>query len=67
MTDGLDVNIEIDLAEMGRSLAMNPDFVRLATESIRLQLTKDVRSFGNALGHWAQKPAFTNTDSNRLK
>jgi hypothetical protein len=48
-----DINIEIDLDVLATRLAADPDFIRLISNKVRKELTKDARTMGNLFGKWA--------------
>ena len=47
------VDIEIDLDVLAKALASDPEFIRLISNKVRKELTKDVRTMGNLFGKWA--------------
>ena len=65
--DQLDIEVEIDLAVLVRKLATDPTFIKLVSEAVRVQQSKDVRKIGNNLGKWAQKQPAPKTTRNRLQ
>ena len=52
--DDIEVNIDIDIAQIREALARDQDFLRVVSDLVRIQLTKDARSMGNLFGKWAQ-------------
>lgn len=48
-----DIDIEIDLDVLAKALASDPAFIRLISNKVRKELTKDVRTMGNLFGKWA--------------
>ena len=53
MADQNDINIDIDISVIAKALAADPDFIRLISNKVRKELTKDVRTMGNLFGKWA--------------
>jgi ABC-type antimicrobial peptide transport system permease subunit len=47
------IEIEIDIALLAARLAADPDFIRLISNKVRKELTKDARTMGNLFGKWA--------------
>jgi hypothetical protein len=47
------IDIEIDLDVLAKALASDPAFIRLISNKVRKELTKDVRTMGNLFGKWA--------------
>jgi ABC-type antimicrobial peptide transport system permease subunit len=47
------VEIEVSIALLAKALAADPDFIRLISNKVRKELTKDVRTMGNLFGKWA--------------
>jgi len=52
-TNANDIHINIDLDALAKRLAADPDFIRLISNKVRKELTKDVRTMGNLFGKWA--------------
>jgi len=52
-TNANDIHINIDLDVLAQRLAADPDFIRLISNKVRKELTKDVRTMGNLFGKWA--------------
>jgi len=48
-----DIEINIDLDVLAKALASDPDFIRLISNKVRKELTKDARTMGNLFGKWA--------------
>jgi hypothetical protein len=48
-----DIEIDIDLDVLAKRLAADPAFIRLISNKVRKELTKDVRTMGNLFGKWA--------------
>jgi hypothetical protein len=48
-----DIEINIDLDVLAKALASDPAFIRLISNKVRKELTKDVRTMGNLFGKWA--------------
>jgi hypothetical protein len=48
-----DIHINIDLDVLAKRLAADPDFIRLISNKVRKELTKDARTMGNLFGKWA--------------
>jgi hypothetical protein len=52
-TNANDIHINIDLDVLATRLAADPAFIRLISNKVRKELTKDVRTMGNLFGKWA--------------
>ena len=50
-----DIHVEIDLQALATRLAADPNFIKLVSNKIRKEMTKDVRTMGNLFGKWAGK------------
>jgi len=48
-----DIEIDIDLDVLAKALASDPAFIRLISNKVRKELTKDARTMGNLFGKWA--------------
>jgi len=48
-----EIHINIDIAVIAKALAADPDFIRLISNKVRKELTKDARTMGNLFGKWA--------------
>ena len=48
-----EIEIDIDIALLAKHLAADPAFIRLISNKVRKELTKDVRTMGNLFGKWA--------------
>lgn len=51
----IDVSVEIDLNVLADRLVHDRAFISALAEAVRLQLSKDVRRYGNVFGTWATK------------
>jgi len=49
------VEIEVSVALLAKALAADPAFIRLISNKVRKELTKDARTMGNLFGKWAGK------------